>query len=650
MAGEIFPDVDAGPRNPYLLSRSEGGLTIVQDARGRHLWVEGRATGPYTPPSFSPHVEDLRVLLPEGPESTRFSMLDQEIAMADRGYGPLTGGGITVAEPATQRATNVLSLPTISRPRTSATTPEYQFTSAFDEEMASIGQWRQADGGALFVPDSAGAQASRQMVQLPSGVSVPRSALAGLPVVEAAAAAGVRAAAYPGTTTGVDPQPAQQPVSEPGIRPGIQTGIETASAPASDPAASPGTDPATDPAADPATSPYIDPAADPAAHPAAAPSTVADPTVFPTPAEIAAPAPVPDPTPLESPAPSPLPSPAETPGPRDVARTTIDPVTRTTIDPVTRTNIDPVGRPGADPVTRTAYPPVPQPGQAPVPDPADTSLPDPGGVPPPGLPGLPPPGLPPDDTPPPPEKEFPKGPGLPDDDDPRQEREPEAVPRPSPDHFPRGIEHTEQVEFSYDPDTDDFRATLVKASEPVVTTWDRSPPDKAERAVGSWDVTATDAGVDVSRSERTYELPPDVRERMEALARENGGVPVPVTVQVEHDLDTDTTRAVAVARQPGGSRNGTGAVETKEPKPGRYAALARNGRSDSAQGGEPDTLTGRYQALANLMKQQAEPQRGGGRRRASSRRDDRLKESGYKLPTIEIQQEAMGVGRRKGRL
>ena len=223
------------------------------------------------------------------------------------------------------------------------------------------------------------------------------------------------------------------------------------------------------------------------------------------------------------------------------------------------------------------------------------------------------------------------------------------------------------MEVSYDPDTDDFRATLVKAHEPVVTTWDRNPPDTDERAVGSWDVTATDVGVDVSRAERTYELPPDVRERMEALARENGGVPVPVTVQVEHDLDTDTTRATAVARQPGGSRNGTGAAETKEPEQGldgfgndpvnpedsastggRYAALARNGRSGSAQGGEPDPLTGRYQALANLMKQQAEPQRGGGRRRASSRKDG-LKESGFKLPTIEIQQEAMG-GRRKGRL
>ena len=704
---DLWPEGD-DPYHPMLLSESEGGLTVATSDGGRHVSMRGRGqsleslkgqlkemeeelgaarksraegmtgaeiaayeddvmarverlkeivrtrSGEEEPPAtWTPYAEDLRPILPDDPreiEEAAVRLAQQENMRQAWGAG--WGGGVAVADPDIQQATNVLSLPIISRPRTTSATPEqYTFGSAFDEEMSAIGKWRQEGGGALFLPESP-TTTSGQMVQLPSGVSVPRSVLAGLPVVEAAAAAGVRAAAYSDSTTA---QPEAQPIPQPGeevsTRPGVSTGTEPAATPATDPATSPFSDPAAigAPAPDPAAAPFADPTADPTAHPAAVGAPAPDPVATPSPAEIAAPSPFEAPTPLEAPAPLRHPAPLETPAPRALTLRQIDPVTRTTVDPVARTTVDPVARTTADPAPRTANPPVPFPAHTPAPAPLDIDLPGP---------GVPPPGLPPPDTPPPPEKEFPKGPGLPDDETPQQEREPEPAPRPSPDHFPRAIEHVEQVEYRHNAETGDYDARLLQASKPVVTSWDQSAPDTAERPVGSWNVSPTPNGVEASANAGAYEIPDDVRDKLQELARENGGEPVSVTLRVSHDLDTDTTTATAYVSEP--NRNGTGVenpdgtlagMSTNEQKAqggGRYAALARNGRSGSAQSGEPDPIAGRYQALANLMKQQAEPQRGGGRRRASSRKDG-LKESGYKLPTIEIQQEAMG-GRRKGRL
>ena len=65
-------------------------------------------------------------------------------------------------------------------------------------------------------------------------------------------------------------------------------------------------------------------------------------------------------------------------------------------------------------------------------------------------------------------------PGQPDD------RTPRAAPRP-PGTYPRAIAHTEQLECSYDPKTDEYHARILDSTEPVVTRWDNSPrrPDGA---------------------------------------------------------------------------------------------------------------------------------------------------------------------------
>ena len=258
----------------------------------------------------------------------------------------------------------------------------------------------------------------------------------------------------------------------------------------------------------------------------------------------------------------------------------------------------------------------------------------------------------------------------------QRDAEPVGVPRPSADHFPRAIAHAESVEYSYDAETGDYDARLVKASKPVVTAWDTSSPDRVERSVGSWEVSPTPDGVEVAESGRAYELPPDVRERLQELAQQNGGEPVPVTVRVSHDLDTDTTAAEVFADAPRETKRNLNGAQEESPDGTLAGMFTQREQPDErekdsptsseteqepaarwqealrqrdAQNGKADVLTGRFQALSQLIKQQMEPQRGGGKRRGASRGRDGLKDPSFKLPQIVIKQEPMD-SRRKGGL
>ena len=76
--------------------------------------------------------------------------------------------------------------------------------------------------------------------------------------------------------------------------------------------------------------------------------------------------------------------------------------------------------------------------------------------------------------------------------------DPDGGPEERPDddaaalagQYPRAIAHDETVTYTYDPDTDTFRA-VVDADRPRVTRTDDSPPDGDARPVGGWHIKPT---------------------------------------------------------------------------------------------------------------------------------------------------------------
>ena len=125
----------------------------------------------------------------------------------------------------------------------------------------------------------------------------------------------------------------------------------------------------------------------------------------------------------------------------------------------------------------------------------------------------------------------------------------QATPRLS-GAYPRAIEHQERVEYQYDPETDDLDAKVIESSEPVVTQWDMSAPERDARPVGTWEVTPREDGVDVENVERA-DVPEDVQERLRQESAETGGpVSTTATVRFQHDLDTRETSTRSPGRSP----------------------------------------------------------------------------------------------------
>ena len=109
--------------------------------------------------------------------------------------------------------------------------------------------------------------------------------------------------------------------------------------------------------------------------------------------------------------------------------------------------------------------------------------------------------------------------------------------------YARRIQHTERVEYSYDPSTGEASARLVDSTEPVVVARDGSPPDALERQVGAYDVVPEGRDVRATqREDAEIPVPPAVRARLRVQAeREGGPVTRTETWNVEHDLDTQET-------------------------------------------------------------------------------------------------------------
>ena len=72
-------------------------------------------------------------------------------------------------------------------------------------------------------------------------------------------------------------------------------------------------------------------------------------------------------------------------------------------------------------------------------------------------------------------------------------------------------------------ETGEYSARMVESSKPVVTGWDRSPPDREQRAVGTWDVTPTPDGVSVTNVDR-MPVPEDVEAQLRKEAEQTGDV------------------------------------------------------------------------------------------------------------------------------
>ena len=193
---------------------------------------------------------------------------------------------------------------------------------------------------------------------------------------------------------------------------------------------------------------------------------------------------------------------------------------------------------------------------------------------------------------------------------------PQAAPRP-PGSYPRRIEHNERVEYRYHPETGEFDARLVESSDPVVTRWDMTSPDRDERQVGTWDVMPTDDGVVVTNGQRVS-VPEGIKDQ---LVREAERTEEPVsktaTLRYQHDLDTRET-------------------EYRMNTPSA-AEMAETLRERSRQRGD-GKLDPRYQMLADAMKAQAQEKRGQSRRRRAGNRT-RENQPTYSLPQIVITQE-----------
>ena len=192
------------------------------------------------------------------------------------------------------------------------------------------------------------------------------------------------------------------------------------------------------------------------------------------------------------------------------------------------------------------------------------------------------------------------------------------------------------MEYSYDPETDEFQARIVDSSEPVVTRWDGSPPEQTERPVGTFDVTPTEGGVQAEHTGRAT-VPDGVKEQLKEEAEETGERATSVTtLRYQHDLDTGETDYRAPRRSPA-----------------ELAAIIQRRNQQRDNGAPPSELTAKYQMVAKHLERQAAEQKAQRQQRASRRRSGsaaRDKEPGYSLPQIVITSEPMGGGRMGGLL
>ena len=183
---------------------------------------------------------------------------------------------------------------------------------------------------------------------------------------------------------------------------------------------------------------------------------------------------------------------------------------------------------------------------------------------------------------------------LPSQDESVQDDPIEAAPRP-PGTFPRAIAHRERIEATYDPDTGQYSARLVESSDPVVTQWDESAPERDERDVGSWTVLPGRDDVQANGSGRVT-IPDNMRAALKRKAEETGETAsATASLRYTHDLDTRNT-SVSRKRPPADvmvqralARNGAkpaGALAPKYQRALDRALERQENKSRNRKGGD----------------------------------------------------------------
>ena len=237
-----------------------------------------------------------------------------------------------------------------------------------------------------------------------------------------------------------------------------------------------------------------------------------------------------------------------------------------------------------------------------------------------------------------------------------------------PDGFARRIRHTERVEYSYDPETQQASARVVDSSEPVIVARDASPPDVQERQVGAFDVVPEGRDVRATpREDAELAVPPGVLARLRVQAERDGGpVTRTETVSYEHDIDTQETdqrieggsrreRALAAAGAlAGGARAAAGTVSERaqtlarraaESLPETTAAIGERVHPASSQARSKESLDALVARLIRQAGQKPPPAKGGNKRRSSSKSKERR--PSYQQPTIIVVREPGPTGRRR---
>ena len=158
-----------------------------------------------------------------------------------------------------------------------------------------------------------------------------------------------------------------------------------------------------------------------------------------------------------------------------------------------------------------------------------------------------------------------------------------------------------------------------------MTAWDRSPPQKDERAVGTFDVIPTDNGVQASNVGRLT-TPDSVKAQLRAEAQRTGETATQTTrLRYTHDLDTHETDARA-------PRRSYASLATK---------LAKNGAAQPAGALSP-RMQKAYEKMTRSLQRGKSDRATRRRARGSATRE---KERAYKMPEIVIIQDAAPLSR-----
>ena len=247
-----------------------------------------------------------------------------------------------------------------------------------------------------------------------------------------------------------------------------------------------------------------------------------------------------------------------------------------------------------------------------------------------------------------------------------------------PDGYARRIRHTERVEYSYDPETQQATARLVESSDPVIIARDHTVPADHEREVGTFDVTPQGRNIQATqREDAELTVPPGVLARLKAQAAKSGGAATRTeTVQYEHDIDTGETDqriagpsrrerlGAAAGALAGGARTAAGALRTGASSAAERGQALAQSASARAQEALPETTAAigerlrpsrpeprskeSFDALiAKLLRgnQKSQQKKAGSKRRSSGVKGKDLKQPRYQQPTIVVIREQGTPGR-----